>query len=142
MKKFDLLLRQIRGLSYHEAITQLKFANRKGARDVSIVLECAKVAAEKKGLNVDRLVVVELFATKGKMLKKIEYKAKGQAGLHRTRYSHLTAKLREAPLIPGKEWRVGKFQRGKRAMKRQHAEAMLNSSISLLDGARQHHQSV
>ena len=58
MKRIDHLLRQIRRLSYKEAITQLKFSQKRVAPKVIETIEKARQKAELKfGLDPERLIL-------------------------------------------------------------------------------------
>lgn len=113
MKRIDHLLRQIRRLSYKEAITQLKFSQKRVAPKVIETIEKARQKAELKfGLDPERLILDEIYATKGQYGNpQIYYHAKARIGIMRRKKVHLTVKLKEVPFKEG-EKQLGKFVRG------------------------------
>jgi large subunit ribosomal protein L22 len=126
MKRIDHLLRQIRNLNYREAVLQLKFCQKRIAPRIIEALEKARLRAEvKHGLDPDRLVIKEIYATKGQYgPPKIEYKAKSRIGIRRRKKSHLTVKLKEIPYQEG-EKQLGKFARGVNTEKRKEWQIKL-----------------
>jgi len=120
--KLAAICKQIRGLSYTEALAQMQFSKKKLAITVRAVLNSARYNAENlQNLNPDRLLVDKIFATKGTYLKRVNYHAKGTSGvMHRPR-SHLRVALREVPPNP-KERRFGRFGKTNKAWKRMKGE--------------------
>jgi len=112
MKRVDLLLRQIRRLSYKEAIMQLKFCRRKIGPKIIQTIERARHKAEARyGLDPERLLLDEIFATKGQYgASRMDYKAKGRFGIMRRKRHHLTVILKEVP-DEGQKF-IGKWARG------------------------------
>lgn len=111
MRKVAPLLNQIRGLSYSEAQAQLHFSTMRAARTVARVVEQARIAAETRhGMRPDRLVVDEMYATKGKSRAKPAFHSRGRMSLLTRPYMHLVVGVREVPWTPG-EKRLGKFVR-------------------------------
>jgi large subunit ribosomal protein L22 len=113
LKRIDHLLRQIRRLSYREAMIQLKFCQKRIGPRVIETIEKARHKAELKyGLDPERLVLDEIYATKGQYGQpQIDYKAKARIGIMRRKRVHLTVKLKEVPHQEG-EKQLGKFARG------------------------------
>ncbi|CAG9856329.1 unnamed protein product [Phyllotreta striolata] len=87
----------IRGMSVDEAIKQLKFVLKKGAKDVREVLEEAKVLAVKEH-NVEfpsNMWVAESFSGKGKVIKGIRRHARCRPGTVEYKYCHYFVRLEE-----------------------------------------------
>jgi len=113
MKKLGRLVKQIRGLSCNEASIQLKFSTMRIASSVKKFIDYASYKANKTHLlDQDRLIISELFVTKGVYPPpKPDFRAKGRVGLRTQRTSHLRLKVSEVPYVEGKTY-VGKFARG------------------------------
>ncbi|KAL1509022.1 hypothetical protein ABEB36_003828 [Hypothenemus hampei] len=87
----------IRGMSVDEAIRQLKFVLKKGARDVQEVLEEAKELAVKEH-NVEfpsNMWVAESFVGKGTVIKGIRRHARGRVGTVEYFHCHYFVRLEE-----------------------------------------------
>jgi len=87
----------IRGMSVDEAIKQLKFVNKKGAKDVREVLEEAEDLAAKKH-NVEfpsNMWVAESFVTKGLVYKGVRRHARKRMGTVEYFHCHYYVRLEE-----------------------------------------------
>ncbi|EEC01253.1 ribosomal protein L22, putative [Ixodes scapularis] len=96
-KKMLALTQFIRGMSIDEAIKQLSFVQKKGAK---IMLEVLKEAQEMavKHHNVEfksNLWVAESFTGKGVCIKGLRRHARGRMGMIRYQYSHFFVRLVE-----------------------------------------------
>jgi len=90
---------KVRGLSIDEAIAQLKFDIRKGARIVAEVLEEARDLAVNQH-NIEfrsNLWVAESFVGRGQYLKGMRKHARGRYGIIEYRYCHYFVRLEEGP---------------------------------------------
>uniref|UniRef100_A0A3Q3WR14 Large ribosomal subunit protein uL22m n=1 Tax=Mola mola TaxID=94237 RepID=A0A3Q3WR14_MOLML len=95
--KMWYLAKMIRGMSIDEAIAQLEFNDKKGAKIMKeVLLEAQEMAV--KNHNVEyksNLYVAESFSGKGKYLKRIRYHGRGMFGIMDKVYSHYFVKLVE-----------------------------------------------
>ncbi|KAK2828029.1 hypothetical protein Q5P01_019063 [Channa striata] len=95
--KMWYLAKMIRGLSIDEAIAQLEFNDKKGAKIMKeVLLEAQEMAV--KNHNVEyksNLYVAESFSGKGKYLKRIRYHGRGMFGIMDKVYCHYFVKLVE-----------------------------------------------
>ncbi|ENN80657.1 39S ribosomal protein L22, mitochondrial [Dendroctonus ponderosae] len=96
-KKMWYIACLVRGMSVDEAIKQLKFVTKKGAKDVREVIEEAKALAVQEH-NVEfasNLWVAESFSGKGMVIKGLRRHARGRRGLIRYSYCHYFVRLEE-----------------------------------------------
>ncbi|XP_037543696.1 39S ribosomal protein L22, mitochondrial [Nematolebias whitei] len=95
--KMWYLAKMIRGMSIDEAIAQLQFNDKKGAKIMKEVL-CEAQEMAVKNHNVEyksNLYVAKSFSSKGQYLNKIRYHGKGQCSLMDKVYCHYFVKLVE-----------------------------------------------
>ncbi|XP_017288231.1 39S ribosomal protein L22, mitochondrial [Kryptolebias marmoratus] len=95
--KMWYLAKLIRGMSIDEAIAQLEFNDKKGAKIMKEVL-CEAQEMAVKNHNVEyksNLYVAESFSGKGQYLKRIRYHGKGMFGIMDKVYCHYFVKLVE-----------------------------------------------
>ncbi|XP_042355603.1 39S ribosomal protein L22, mitochondrial [Plectropomus leopardus] len=95
--KMWYLAKMIRGMSIDQAIAQLEFSDKKGAKIMKEVLEEAQDMAVKI-YNVEyksNLYVAESYSGKGKYLKRIRYHGRGMFGIMDKVYCHYFVKLVE-----------------------------------------------
>ncbi|KAG7484675.1 hypothetical protein MATL_G00052770 [Megalops atlanticus] len=95
--KMWYLAKLIRGMSIDQAIAQLEFNDKKGAKIMKeVLLEAQEMAV--KNHNVEyksNLYVAESFSCKGKYLKRIRYHGRGMFGIMDKVYCHYFVKLVE-----------------------------------------------
>ncbi|KAM8741365.1 large ribosomal subunit protein uL22m [Acanthopagrus schlegelii] len=95
--KMWYLAKMIRGMSIDEAIAQLEFNDKKGAKIMKeVLLEAQEMAV--KNHNVEyksNLYVAESFSSKGQYLKRIRYHGRGMLGIMDKVYCHYFVKLVE-----------------------------------------------
>jgi large subunit ribosomal protein L22 len=95
-RKVRLVVDQIRGKSVNEAYAILQFSKKSAAEPVSKTLRSAVANAQVKSqdggnvLDVDELVVSEVFVDEGPTLKRWKAAAQGRAAPRRHRTSHIT----------------------------------------------------
>ncbi|MEQ2200938.1 hypothetical protein XENOCAPTIV_005146 [Xenoophorus captivus] len=103
----------IRGMSIDEAIAQLEFNDKKGAKIMKeVLLEAQEMAV--KNHNVEyksNLYVAESFSGKGKYLKRIRYHGRGMFGIMDKVYCHYFVKLVEG--LPPKPEQKTSFDQAK-----------------------------
>ncbi|XP_020776336.1 39S ribosomal protein L22, mitochondrial [Boleophthalmus pectinirostris] len=97
--KLWYLANLVKGLSIDEAIAQLEFNDKKGAKFMKeVLLEAQEMAV--KNHNVEyksNLYIAESMSGKGKYLKRIRYHGKGMFGIMDKVYCHYFVKLVEGP---------------------------------------------
>ncbi|XP_077448080.1 large ribosomal subunit protein uL22m isoform X2 [Stigmatopora argus] len=93
------LANMIRGMSIDEAVAQLEFNDKKGAKIMKeVLLEAQEMAV--KNHNVEyksNLYVAESNTGKGMYLKRIRYHGRGMFGIMDKVYCHYFVKLVEGP---------------------------------------------
>ncbi|XP_028277546.1 large ribosomal subunit protein uL22m [Parambassis ranga] len=95
--KMWYLAKLIRGMSIDQAIAQMEFNDKKGAKVIREVLREAQEMAVKNH-NVEyksNLYVAESFSSKGRYLKRIRYHGRGMFGIMDKVYCHYFVKLVE-----------------------------------------------
>lgn len=93
-RKMELVVDLIRGRRVEDALTQLKFANKKAARILEKTLESAIANAQsKEGINLDLLRVEEARVDKGPIWKRFLPRAMGRATPIEKITSHVTVVL-------------------------------------------------
>ncbi|KAF7697384.1 39S ribosomal protein L22, mitochondrial [Silurus meridionalis] len=97
--KMWYLAKLIRGMSIDQALSQLEFNDKKGAKIMKeVLLEAQEMAV--KNHNVEyksNLYVAESFTGKGQYLKRIRYHGRGMFGIMDKVYCHYFVKLVEGP---------------------------------------------
>lgn len=95
-RKARLVADLVRGKSVSLVIDELKFLNKRAAPMVSKLIQSAVANASSNAtIDVDSLVVSEIFVDEGQTLKRYLPRAQGRATPLRKRSSHITVKLRE-----------------------------------------------
>ncbi|XP_026184461.1 large ribosomal subunit protein uL22m [Mastacembelus armatus] len=97
--KMWYLAKLIRGLSIDEAIAQLEFNDKKGAKIMKeVLLEAQEMAVTNHNVEYkSNLYVAESFSSKGQYLKRIRYHGRGMFGIMDKVYCHYFVKLVEGP---------------------------------------------
>ena len=96
-QKARLIADTIRGKQVDEALNVLAFSGKKGADIMKKVLESAVANAEhNESLDVDGLMVSEVFVDAGLVMKRIMPRAKGRADRVLKRSSHITVRVSPA----------------------------------------------
>ncbi|XP_068187284.1 large ribosomal subunit protein uL22m isoform X2 [Antennarius striatus] len=101
--KMWYLTKMVRGMSIDQAVAQLEFNDKKGAKILKeVLLEAQEMAV--RTFNVEyksNLYVAECFSGRGTCLKRIRYHGRGMAGVMEKVYCHVFVKLVEgAPPTP------------------------------------------
>ncbi len=93
-RKARLVMDSIRGEPVESALTKLQFSQRRAAPMIRKVVQSAMAnAAQKSGLEADRLFVDQAFADEGPTLKRWRPRSMGRAFSRLKRTSHLTIRL-------------------------------------------------
>ncbi len=95
-QKARLVADQVRGMSVEKAMALLNFSPKKASELVYKVLNSAVANAEHNhGLDVDSLVVSEIYVNEAPSLKRFRARAKGRGARITKRNSHITVKVKE-----------------------------------------------
>ena len=96
--KLKPVLDLVRGKKVEDALTILKFINKKTSRLVSKAVRSALANAEhstdSKDMALEGLYIAEIYANQGPTLKRFIPKARGRAGRIRKRMSHIRVTLK------------------------------------------------
>ncbi|KAG7273449.1 hypothetical protein CRUP_032697 [Coryphaenoides rupestris] len=97
--KMWYLAKMIKGMSIDQAIAQLEFNDKKGAKIVKdVLLEAQEMAVRNHNVEYkSNLYIAESHSGKGKYLKRIRYHGKGMFGIMDKVYCHYFVKLVEGP---------------------------------------------
>ncbi|XP_071750388.1 large ribosomal subunit protein uL22m [Centroberyx gerrardi] len=97
--KMWYLARLIRGMSIDQAIAQLEFNDKKGAKIMKeVLLEAQEMAVRSHNVEYkSNLYIAESFSSKGKYLKRIRYHGRGMFGIMDKVHCHYFVKLVEGP---------------------------------------------
>jgi large subunit ribosomal protein L22 len=102
-RKARLVAEEVRGKGYSEALSLLRFTNKRAAKIVSDVLNSAAANAEYNlDADVDELRVKTIKVDEGPTIKRYRARAMGRATMIRKRTSHITVEL-EAPAGDGSD---------------------------------------
>ncbi|WZN59378.1 ribosomal protein L22 [Chloropicon roscoffensis] len=95
-RKLKKVCNMLRGMSVEEALLQCRLSVKKAAKLCEKVILSARAnASHNHELAGKDLYVHEIFATKGRYRKRVDYVAKGRAVIKKKYFSHLTVVLRE-----------------------------------------------
>ncbi|HAJ57412.1 MAG TPA: 50S ribosomal protein L22 [Candidatus Omnitrophica bacterium] len=92
-KKVRQVVDLIRGMKANEALSFLKFVDKRPTYYIGKVLQSAIANAKNKGLNVDELVISKACADDGPRWKRFRAAAFGRASEILKRTSHITIEL-------------------------------------------------
>jgi large subunit ribosomal protein L22 len=102
-QKLNLVAQSIRGLSAERAVNELRFSQKRIARDVLKCLKSAIDNAENNhGLDVDGLVVAQAHVGKNITMKRMHTRARGRGVRIEKLFSQLTIVLRDTTKQPEK----------------------------------------
>lgn len=87
--KINIILDEIRGKSVAEASAVLKFMYKKHSPIILKLLNSAIDNADRKGL-ISNLSVIHAYASRAKVLKRIDIKGRGRSGVAKKPYSHIS----------------------------------------------------
>jgi large subunit ribosomal protein L22 len=98
--KIDRIISKIRGKTYKEALKILKYLPQKSAVTVWQTLYSAVSNATNNLLiEKEKLKISEAFVNQGKILKRMQPRARGKAYRIEKKCSHVTIKLSEIKLV-------------------------------------------
>ncbi|MGQ0531954.1 MAG: 50S ribosomal protein L22 [Caulobacteraceae bacterium] len=102
-QKLNLVAQSIRGLSAEKAVNELRFSQKRIAKDVLKCLKSAIDNAENNhGLDVDGLVVAQAHVGKNITMKRMHTRARGRGTRIEKLFSQLTIVLRDTTKQPEK----------------------------------------
>lgn len=95
-RKMRLVTNLVKGMRLNDALTQLQFTNKKGAKMVQKLLQSAAANAENNfSLNRDGLFIKEITCDMGPVMKRSFPRARGSAFMIRRKLSHVNVILEE-----------------------------------------------
>lgn len=92
-RKTRLVTELVKGKSVTEALTALKFLNKRGAAPIAKLIASAAANAEKQGEDARQLYIQNITVNKGLVLKRVMPRAMGRSAPIRHRLSHVTVML-------------------------------------------------
>ena len=93
-RKARLVADEVRGKSYPDAISILRFTNKRAAKIIGDVINSAAANAEHNdGSDPEELFVREIRVDEGPTIKRYRARAMGRATMIRKRTSHITVEL-------------------------------------------------
>ena len=96
-RKARLVADEVRGKSYPEAVSLLRFTNRRAAKVVGDVINSAAANAEHNmDADVGDLKVKTVTVDEGPTIKRYRARAMGRATMIRKRTSHITVELKSS----------------------------------------------
>ncbi|XP_072256590.1 large ribosomal subunit protein uL22m [Pyxicephalus adspersus] len=123
--KMWYLAKLVKGMSIDQALAQLEFNDKKGAKIMrEVLLEAQEMAVRNHHVEYkSNLHIAESLSNKGKYLKRIRYHARGRFGIMDKVYCHYFVKLVEGP-PPPKEQPISGFEQAK-----EYVENLKNRNI-------------
>ncbi|XP_044137126.1 39S ribosomal protein L22, mitochondrial isoform X2 [Bufo gargarizans] len=114
MDKMWYLAKLIKGMSVDQAIAQMEFSDKKGAKIIKeVLLEAQEMAVRMHHVEYkSNLYVADSFSGKGTYLKRIRIHGRGRFGIMDKVHCHFFVKLVEGPPPPKEEPLTG-FQQAK-----------------------------
>lgn len=94
-RKVRLLADLVRGKSVADALTTLRFVDKRASGPFAKVIESAVANAKDLGKNVDSLFIKRVAVDKGDVLKRFMPRARGSASRINKRNSHISVELGE-----------------------------------------------
>ncbi|XP_069510055.1 large ribosomal subunit protein uL22m [Ambystoma mexicanum] len=100
--KMWYLAKMVRGMSIDQALAQLEFNDKKGAKIMrEVLLEAQELAVRNHNVEYkSNLYIAQSFSNKGMYLKRIRYHGRGMYGIMDRVYCHYYVKLVEGPPPP------------------------------------------
>lgn len=94
-RKVRLIADLVRGKKADEALTILKFVDKRAAGPFAKVIASAVANAKSQGKNVDKLFIKTVAVDKGTVFKRFMPRARGSASRINKRNSHISVELGE-----------------------------------------------
>ncbi|XP_018426617.1 PREDICTED: 39S ribosomal protein L22, mitochondrial [Nanorana parkeri] len=126
--KLWYLAKLIKGMSIDQAIAQLEFSDKKGAKIMKeVLLEAQELAVRSHHVEYkSNLHIAESLSGKGTYLKRIRYHGRGRFGIMDKVYCHYFVKLVEGP-PPPKEQPITGFDQAKDYVQQLRNRTITNS---------------
>ncbi|XP_061473450.1 large ribosomal subunit protein uL22m [Rhineura floridana] len=126
--KMWYLAKLIRGMTIDQALAQLEFNDKKGAKVIKeVLLEAQEMAVTKHNVEFkSNLYIAESFSGKGHYLKRIRYHGKGFFGIMDKVKCHYFVKLVEGPPPPPEVPMTG-FDQAKEYVQQLRSRTITNS---------------
>lgn len=97
-RKARLVADLVRGKKVADALSILRFTNKKPAKIIEKVINSAKANAEEKNVdNPEEMRIETIFVDKGPMIKRMFPRARGRADILHKPLSHVTVILSDKP---------------------------------------------
>ncbi|KAJ6667859.1 hypothetical protein lerEdw1_016180 [Lerista edwardsae] len=118
----------IRGMTIDQALAQLEFNDKKGAKVIKeVLLEAQEMAVRKNNVEFkSNLHIAESFSGKGHYLKRIRYHGKGMFGIMDKVKCHYFVKLVEGPPPPPEPPKTG-FDQAKEYVQQLRSRTIINT---------------
>ena len=94
-RKVRLIADLVRGKSVADALTTLKFVDKRAAGPFAKVIESAAANAKDQGKNLEKLFIKTVAVDKGVVYKRFMPRARGSASRINKRNSHISIELGE-----------------------------------------------
>jgi large subunit ribosomal protein L22 len=94
-QKVRMLIGAVKGRPVEDGLAMLRFMPQKAAGIVEKVLRSAAANAQQHDLDVDTLIISNITADQGPMLKRFRARARGRGTRILKRTSHITVTLKE-----------------------------------------------
>ncbi len=94
-RKVRLVADLVRGKTVAEALTVLRFVDKRAAEPVAKLIKSAEANAVSNGKNAGSLVINKIAVDKGAVLKRFMPRARGSASRINKRNSHIVVELGE-----------------------------------------------
>ena len=94
-RKVRLIADLVRGKSAADALTTLRFVDKRAAQPFAKLIESAIGNAEQQGADLDKLIIKSVQVNKAPTLKRFMPRARGSASRINKRNSHLSVELGE-----------------------------------------------
>lgn len=95
-RKTRLVTDLVKGKTIQEALTTLKFLDKRAAAPIAKLITSAQANAEKQGQDTSRMVIANITVNKGLVQTRFMPRAFGRAAPIRHRASHVTVTLGKA----------------------------------------------
>lgn len=108
-RKIRVVMELVKGKKVDEAMTALKFTNKRGSDIVTKLLKSAIAnITAKTGVNIENLYIKTAFANQGPVFKKLHARAMGRSGVIKRKFCHASIIVSDEPKAekPGKDVKV------------------------------------
>ncbi|NWU56417.1 RM22 protein, partial [Dromas ardeola] len=126
--KMWYLAKLIKGMSIDQALAQLEFSDKKGAKVIKeVLLEAQEMAVRNHNVEFkSNLHIAESLTGRGRYVKRIRYHGKGMFGIMKIVRCHYFVKLVEGPPPPPEPPRTG-FDQAKEYVQQLRSRTIVNT---------------